>query len=73
MLELLTPVMSGTMFALSLVWEKLWAILPGSPYFSSMVHIAITMGIILVGAIIAFLMVSVTQSVWRSMHAQAGH
>ena len=58
-LEALTPVMSGTVMLLSLVWERLWVTLPASIYFESWRQTGISMGLILVGAIIAFLLVSV--------------
>ena len=57
-LEALTPVMSGTVMLLSLVWERLWVTLPASIYFESWRQTGISMGLILVGAIIAFLLVS---------------
>lgn len=56
-LELLTPVMAVTMILLSVIWESLWAVLPSSPYFASFSHTMISLAIIAVGAIIAFLMV----------------
>lgn len=56
-LEALTPVMSGTVLLLSLVWERLWVTLPASIYFESLRQTGISMGLILVGAIIAFLLV----------------
>ncbi len=56
-LELLTPVMSVTVLLFSLAWEELWAVLPGSPYFAGLGHSALTLLIIWVGAVIAFLMV----------------
>ena len=56
-LELLTPVMSVTVLVFSLAWERLWSVLPGSPYFESFQHSLITFIIILAGGTIAFLMV----------------
>lgn len=56
-IELLTPVMSGTTLLLSAGWEDLAHSLPSSPYFNSPGHVGITLGIIWVGAIMAFLMV----------------
>lgn len=56
-LELLTPVMSVTVLLFSLAWEELWASLPSSPYFAGLGHSALTLLIIWVGAIFAFLMV----------------
>jgi hypothetical protein len=56
-LELLTPVMSATTMLLSLVSERLWHTLPGSPYFSSLERCLLTLCIILFGALLAFFMV----------------
>lgn len=56
-LELLTPVMSATVLMFSLAWERLWSVLPSSPYFESFHHSLITFIIILAGGTIAFLMV----------------
>ena len=56
-LEALTPVMSGTVLLLSLVWERLWVTLPSSIYFESLHQTGLSMGLIFMGAIIAFLLV----------------
>jgi len=56
-LEILTPVMSVATLLLSLGWEKLWVVLPGSIYFNSPEHCLLSLGIVFFGAIIAFLMV----------------
>ena len=53
----LTPVMGLTMVALSLAHERLWATLPGSPYFQTLDDGALSLGIVLVGAVLAFSMV----------------
>jgi len=55
--ETLTPLMSATTLLLSLASEELWVVLPRSPYFSSLPHAAVTLGIITLGATLAFLMV----------------
>jgi hypothetical protein len=49
--------MAGTVLLLSLVWERLWVSLPASVYFASWQQTGISMGLILIGAIIAFLLV----------------
>lgn len=56
-LEVLTPIMSVTVLVLSIIWERLWDVLPGSIYFSSINHSLITLAVIMAGAVIAFLMV----------------
>ena len=56
-LEALTPVMSGTVLILSLLWERLWVTLPSSIYFESLRQTGLSMGLIFLGAIIAFLLV----------------
>jgi solute carrier family 35, member C2 len=58
-MELLTPIMSVTTMVLSLAWEHPWAVLPSSPYFARAVDFLVTLLIIFVGALLAFLMVSV--------------
>ncbi len=57
-MELLTPIMSLTSLLLSVAWEKLWDVIPGSPYFASPADVGTTLVIIFVGAMLAFLMVS---------------
>ena len=49
--------MAGTVFIMSLVVERLWVVLPGSPYFASLTSLGMTAGIMLFGGVIAFLMV----------------
>jgi hypothetical protein len=66
-LELLTPVMAAATLLLSLVWEKLWVVLPGSIYFNSPEHCLLSLGIVFFGAIIAFLMVWTEYQVGRSI------
>jgi solute carrier family 35 protein C2 len=56
-LEALTPVMSATTLLLSLVTERLWDVLPDSPYFEDLGAVGLTIGIIFAGALIAFAMV----------------
>lgn len=53
----LTPIMGLTMAIFSLGFEQLWATLPSSPYFSSLTHSAVTMAVLGMGGVIAFLMV----------------
>lgn len=62
MLEILTPVMSVTTLLLSLIWEGLWGVFTTSPFFSTLQHFLVTLAIIFVGAMFAFLMVCVTHS-----------
>ncbi len=54
---MLTPVMAATVLTLSLAWERLWEVLPNSPYFEDAYRSLETAGIIAVGAFIAFAMV----------------
>lgn len=56
-LEALTPVMAATSLLLSLAFERLWDVLPGSPFFDGWQHCMVTAGIVFLGAVIAFLMV----------------
>ncbi|KAK9915304.1 hypothetical protein WJX75_007302 [Coccomyxa subellipsoidea] len=53
----LMPVMSVTVAILSLVIERLWIVLPGSPYFDSIQSLASTTMLMLFGGTIAFFMV----------------
>ena len=53
----LTPIMGITLLLLSLAHERLWATLPGSPYFEGVWHTLLTGAITLAGGVIAFLMV----------------
>jgi solute carrier family 35, member C2 len=53
----LMPVMALTVGAVSLVAERLWKTLPGSPYFDSPASLALTACVVAGGAVIAFLMV----------------
>ncbi|KAK9819261.1 hypothetical protein WJX81_007119 [Elliptochloris bilobata] len=53
----LMPVMSVTVGVMSLLVERLWAVMPGSPYFDSAAALALTGGLMLFGGLIAFLMV----------------
>ena len=53
----LTPIMGVTLAIISLAFEKLWIVLPGSPYFSSIGHTLFTILILAVGGVIAFSMV----------------
>lgn len=68
MVELLTPLMAGTVLALSAVWEPLDT-LEASPYFSTLGHTLQTLGIILAGAVIAFFMVWAEYSVIKETSA----
>lgn len=49
--------MAATVLLMSLVVEKLWVVLPVSPYFDSLRACGITFAIMLFGGVIAFLMV----------------
>lgn len=49
--------MAGTVALMSLLVEHLWDRLPGSPYFASPAHVAVTALILCVGALLAFMMV----------------
>lgn len=51
--------MSATVLVMSLLVERLWVVLPKSPYFESLENIGITFGIMLFGGVIAFLMVRI--------------
>lgn len=53
----LTPIMGITLAIISLSFERLWSVLPDSPYFSSPSHTLVTMLILFTGGIIAFCMV----------------
>lgn len=53
----LTPIMGVVLAILSIAFEKLWIVLPQSPYFSSWQHGILTVGILSIGGIIAFAMV----------------
>ena len=53
----LTPIMGLTLALISLFFEKLWVIIPGSPYFASIGHTLATIAIIATGGVIAFSMV----------------
>lgn len=54
----LTPIMGLVMAVISLAFERLWVVLPPSPYFSSISHALLTVGILCVGGVIAFSMVA---------------
>ncbi|KAK9813893.1 hypothetical protein WJX73_003560 [Symbiochloris irregularis] len=56
-LAALTPVMSITVLIMSLVVERLWVVLPRSPYFDTAGDLAVTSGLMLFGGVIAFTMV----------------
>jgi solute carrier family 35 protein C2 len=49
--------MGAVLAAISLCFERLWATLPPSPYFSSPAHCLLTLGIMAAGGLIAFSMV----------------
>lgn len=53
----LTPIMGSVLALVSIAFEKLWNVLPNSPYFSSWRHGIVTMGILSIGGVIAFAMV----------------
>ena len=55
--SLVTAVMSVTVLIMSLLVERLWVVLPHSPYFDSAAAMGITFLIMLFGGCIAFLMV----------------
>lgn len=67
MLEALTPVMSITTMIISIAWERLWVVLPTSPYFAGLEHCLLSAGVILVAAVIAFGMVWCEYEV-RALH-----
>ena len=50
-------VMAVTVFVISLAIERLWIILPHSPYFASAHAMLVTAGVMSFGGVIAFLMV----------------
>ena len=49
--------MSITVLIMSLIVERLWVVLPRSPYFDSATALAVTAGLMLWGGLIAFTMV----------------
>ena len=49
--------MSITVLIMSLIVERLWVVLPRSPYFDSTSALAVTAGLMLWGGLIAFTMV----------------
>ena len=53
----LMPVMAVTVALVSLLAERLWVVLPRSPYFDSLESVALTVGLVAGGAAIAFAMV----------------
>lgn len=53
----LTPVMSLTVLLMSLLVERLWIVLPGSPYFDNGTALLVTSSLMLFGGLIAFTMV----------------
>ena len=53
----LMPIMAVTVAAVSLAAERLWATLPGSPYFATPRAACVTLGLVSGGASIAFAMV----------------
>ncbi|KAK9828533.1 hypothetical protein WJX72_000627 [[Myrmecia] bisecta] len=53
----LAPVMSVTVLVMSVLVERLWEVLPTSPYFETPGHLLVTAGLLLFGGVIAFLMV----------------
>ena len=57
----LTPVMGVTLLVLSLGYERLWAVLPPSPYFASLGMTLLSLALIFVGALVAFAMVGAAQ------------
>ena len=50
-------VMSITVAIMSLAFERLWVVIPGSPYFDSLESLGFTLLIMLCGGVIAFFMV----------------
>ena len=42
---------------MSLIFERLWVVLPASPYFESIPALMTTAGVISIGGLIAFVMV----------------
>ena len=53
----LTPIMGLTLGIISISFERLWTVIPASPYFSTPHHTLITVCILAIGGIIAFSMV----------------
>ncbi len=50
-------VMSVTVAIMSMAFERLWVVIPGSPYFDSLQSLGVTALIMLCGGTIAFFMV----------------
>ena len=57
MIHLVCAVMAVTVFIFSLLIERLWIILPHSPYFATAHAMLVTAGVMSFGGVIAFLMV----------------
>ena len=57
MCVLIPAVMSITVAIMSMAFERLWWVLPGSPYFDSLQSLGVTLMIMLCGGVIAFFMV----------------
>ena len=49
--------MAVTVAIMSLIFERLWVVLPASPYFESIPALMTTAGVISIGGLIAFVMV----------------
>jgi solute carrier family 35, member C2 len=56
-MQMLMPVMALSTALLSVVWENLGVVVPRSSYFNSFPHLLVTLLLIGVGALVAFLMV----------------
>lgn len=57
--------MSVTVLLMSLLVERLWVVLPKSPYFASLYSLGLTFGIMLFGGVIAFFMVRLRSACLR--------
>ena len=61
--------MSVTVLLMSLLVERLWVVLPKSPYFASLYSLGLTFGIMMFGGVIAFFMVRLLSAcLWGAAH-----
>jgi hypothetical protein len=66
--------MSVTVLLMSLLVERLWVVLPKSPYFASLYSLGLTFGIMMFGGVIAFFMVRLHSACLRdTVHCVQHH
>ena len=71
-LEALTPGLCVSTRLMSLATERLWVVLPGNPYFAGSEELLETLGLVFLGAVIAFLMVWAEFEVGRGWQGARG-